>query len=403
MVRRMDTSKVRSLSGGARQQGMRNHNERLLLSMIQRYGEMPSSELARLSGLSAQTVSVIMRKLIDEGLLKKGKPQKGKVGKPSTPLTLAHNGVYSFGLNIGRRSAEILLMDFRGTVQNRLHHSYPYPLPETVFAFLKSGIDILLQDLRPREISRISGIGIAAPHEFWNWNEYVGAPKEEFKQWLDIDFPTEIAKFSMLPVYRINDATAACRAEHVFGRGKEFRDYAYFFVGAFVGGGIVLNHSVFEGNQKNAGAFASIPSSGGSQTATNLLDLASIYVLETALVDKGINPEILWVRPQNWESFPTLLENWIDQSARELARAIISVCAVIDFEAILIDGAFPSDVRQKLVARTRAHFQNLDTRGIISPEIKQGSIGEDAPAIGAACGPVISQFFINTNAGLPAL
>ena len=64
-----------------------------------------------------------------------------------------------------------------------------------------------------------------------------------------------------LPVSLLNDA-AACQAEHSFGRGKEFRDYAYFFIGAYIGGGIVLDHTVYEGRQGNAGALGSLRSIG---------------------------------------------------------------------------------------------------------------------------------------------
>ena len=52
---------TRDLSGGMTLAGLRNHNERLVLSAIQRHGELAAAELARLSGLSAQTVSVISR------------------------------------------------------------------------------------------------------------------------------------------------------------------------------------------------------------------------------------------------------------------------------------------------------------------------------------------------------
>ncbi|WP_236646175.1 winged helix-turn-helix domain-containing protein, partial [Sulfitobacter sp. HI0021] len=51
---------------------MRAYNERLVLSLIRRSGPTSKAEIARLTGLSAQTVSVIMRALEADGLLKKG-------------------------------------------------------------------------------------------------------------------------------------------------------------------------------------------------------------------------------------------------------------------------------------------------------------------------------------------
>ena len=84
----MDVSVIRDPLGGANQSGMRDHNERLVLSLILRHVALPSAEIARRSNLSAQTVSIIIRALERDGLLLRGEPQRGKVGKPSIPMTL---------------------------------------------------------------------------------------------------------------------------------------------------------------------------------------------------------------------------------------------------------------------------------------------------------------------------
>ena len=395
----MDGSKIRTLSGGVNQSGLRNHNERLLLSMLQRNGPMPGSDLARIAGLSSQTDSVILRKLEKDGLLEKGTPVKGKVGKPSVPMSLAADGVFSFGINIGRRNAKIVLMDFIGAVRAEVATSFDYPLPDELFSFLRSGIAELTDVLPEKLQDRICGIGVAAPFELWNWHEMVGATAEEFALWKGISFQDEIAEFSDLSVHVVNDATAACRAEHVYGRGKEFRDYAYFFVAAFVGGGIVLNHSVFEGHQGNAGALGSLRSVGPNGESRQLIDIASIHLLEARLTEVGLDPSGLW-NNDDWSSYERYVEPWIRQTAQELAKAALSTCSVIDFEAILIDGGLPPNVKQTLVERTRRYISNQDTRGLIPPKIEAGEMGRKAREIGAACGPIWSQFLLKSNAGL---
>ena len=395
----MDGSKIRSLSGGVNQSGLRDHNERLLLSMMQRYGAMPGSDLSRHAGLSPQTVSVILRKLEKDGLLQRGPPVRGKVGKPSVPMGLAPDGVFSLGVNVGRRSAKIVLMDFTGGVRAQRSTRFDYPLPDHIFAFLREGFAELTDQLDPALQDRICGVGIAAPFELWNWHDMVGASAEEFAQWKDINFPNEIAAFSDLPVHVVNDATAACRAEHVYGRGKEFRDYAYFFVAAFVGGGIVLNHSVFEGHQGNAGALGSLRSVGPNGESRQLIDIASIHLLEARLIEVGLDPSGLW-QNDDWSEYARYVEPWIRQTAQELAKAALSTCAVIDFEAVLIDGALPADVKETLVARTQRYVSTQDTRGLIPPLVEAGEMGGQAREVGAACKPIFSQYLLNTNSVL---
>src|SRR5690606_30429527 len=130
-------------SGGVNQQGVRDHNERLILSTIQRHGALPGSDLARMAGLSPQTVSVILRGLEQEGIILRGDPQRGRVGKPSVPMGLAPDGVYSIGLKIGRRSADLLLADFHGQVRQQMQTTYRYPMPDEVFGFLRLGLQTL--------------------------------------------------------------------------------------------------------------------------------------------------------------------------------------------------------------------------------------------------------------------
>ena len=396
----MEHTVIKSFGAGLSQKGVRNHNERLLLSLLQRHGEMPGSDLARLSSLSPPTVSAILKRLETDGLLVRGEPTRGKVGKPSVPMRLSPDGVLSFGLKIGRRSADLLLMDFTGQVREQRHISYTFPTPEEVFAFLSNGMAQITAALPPDIAKRICGLGIAAPFEMWNWDDLVGEPSPAFLSWKDINIPAQVAAFSDLPVSLVNDATAACQAEHVYGRGKNFTDYAYFFVGAFIGGGIVLNHSVVAGRQGNAGALGSLRSIGPHGESKQLVDMASIHLLETRLEEVELDPAMIWQNPQDWSKIMRYVEPWLGQTAQELAKASLSTCAVIDFEAILIDGSFPDEIRTELVERVRRYIATQDTRGLIPPVIESGTIGGNARAIGAASGPIFSQFLLNTNAGL---
>ncbi|SEK77357.1 ROK family transcriptional regulator [Pacificibacter marinus] len=399
----MEETVVRKISAGLSQKGVRNHNERLLLSLLQRHGDLPGSDLSRLAGLSPPTVSAILRRLENDGILERGEPVRGKVGKPSSPMRISPNGAFSYGLKIGRRSASLLLMDITGVIRHQRDMTYAFPVPADVFSFLRNGIEDIKSLLSVKDLSRICGIGVAAPFEMWNWRDQSGKADEAFKSWEGVNFRLEIETISTLPVTTLNDATAACQAEHIYGRGKEFRDYAYFFVGTFMGGGVVLNHSVFEGRQGNAGALGSMRSIGPNGESMQLVDTASMHLLEARLREVDLDPALLWVSPQDWTDISRYVEPWLGQTAQELAKASLSTCSVIDFEAILIDGAFPAEIRHELVERVRRYIANQDTRGLIPPQIESGNIGGNARAIGAASGPIFAQYFLNTNAGLVAV
>ena len=233
----MDDGLVRSISSGLSQKGVRDHNERLLLSLVQRHGALPGSDLAKRAGLSPPTVSSILRRLEAEGLLERGDPVRGKVGKPSIPMHLAADGAFSYGLKIGRRSAELVLIDLRGDLRHERQLTYETPLPDQIFDFVETGVHSIAENLTLKQASRICGLGVAAPFEMWNWPQNQAGADSAFETWRDVDLRTILQERSGQPVSLMNDATAACQAEHTYGRGREFRDYAYFFVGAYVGGG----------------------------------------------------------------------------------------------------------------------------------------------------------------------
>lgn len=104
---------------GTNQAGMRAYNERLVLTLVRAHGPLSKTDIARMTGLSAQTVSVIMRHLEADRLLRRGEPQRGRVGQPSVPLSLDPDGAYFIGVKIGRRSLDLVLVDFAGNIRHR--------------------------------------------------------------------------------------------------------------------------------------------------------------------------------------------------------------------------------------------------------------------------------------------
>ena len=65
-------------SRGTNQVGVRLYNERLVLSLVRRHGALPKADIARLTGLSPQTTTVIMNRLAEDGLLLRQPKQRGQ-------------------------------------------------------------------------------------------------------------------------------------------------------------------------------------------------------------------------------------------------------------------------------------------------------------------------------------
>jgi predicted NBD/HSP70 family sugar kinase len=382
---------------GSNQAAVRAYNERLVLSLVRRFGSLAKADIARSTGLSAQTVSVIMRSLEEDGLLLRGDPVRGKVGQPSVPMSLDPDGVYSIGLKIGRRSADLVLMDFVGTIRDQLRVTFPYPSPQGIIDFTATGCATLTERLRPDRRKRIAGIGIAAPFELWNWADDAGASEAEADAWRGVDLQQDIAAELSCPVFLENDATSACGAELVFGRGADHADFVYFFIGSFIGGGVVLNSSLFKGRTGTAGALGPMPIPDGKGGTRQLIESASIFVLERRLIEAGIDPRPLWYNSEDWVDFGPVLETWIQDTAHALAYAILSAASLIDFSAAIIDGGFPAWVRSRVAEATTKALEWLDLRGVFVPAVLEGSVGANARAIGGASLPLFNRYLLDFN------
>jgi len=380
---------------GTNQTGVRLYNERLVLSLIRLHRALPKVDIARLTGLSPQTISIITNQLTADGLLLKGQPQRGRIGQPSVPYSLNPEGALAFGLKVGRRSVDLYLIDFTGRILKALHKTYAYPTLSLIRQFTADGIEEVLGGLKPELASRIAGLGIGAPYEMWTWHEEIGAPADELNLWRTVDIRREIAALCSWPVYFANDITAACAAELMFGIGGDFIDYLYLFIGSFIGGGLVLNGHLFPGRTQNAAAIGSMPAHAAIALprSPQLMNVASIYVLERKLVAEGRDASILWQSPDDWGGdLGPALDEWIEEVATSVAYSIVAAIAVIDVETVIIDGAFPVSVRRRIIEQTRVALARVNQQGLSPFRLVEGTIGNAARAMGGASLPLLANF-----------
>jgi predicted NBD/HSP70 family sugar kinase len=379
---------------GTNQSGMREHNERLVLTLIRRHGALPKSEIARLTGLSAQTVSVIMRALEDERLILRGEPQRGRVGQPSVPMKLNPRGAFFLGLKIGRRSVELVLTDFLGAILARRVRQHHYPDFAAVLDFAIDSARGLVGSLPEDERDRVEGLGIAMPFEIWGWATMIGVEPEAMTPWRHRDIRQELSDGLSLPVFLQNDATAACSAELVFGLHEQPSDFLHFYVAFFIGGGVVLDGRLFQGPTGNAGAVGSMPVPDRTGRMRQLIDLASLATLERRLQAQGIDTSPLWASPEHWTLPDAIVADWLDEAAEAIAHAVHGALAVLDISAVKIDGWMPATLRDALTERVAACLRRHDLTGLNLPEIQKGSIGPDARALGAASQPLLTRFLV---------
>ena len=104
---------------------VRSNDERLVLALLHQNEGLSQMEIGNRTGLSVQTVSVIVRSLEKEGLVMKGESVKGRMDPPAIPLSLTPEGAYSVGISLGHCHTDAVIIDVVGQVKFYPHFHRP--------------------------------------------------------------------------------------------------------------------------------------------------------------------------------------------------------------------------------------------------------------------------------------
>lgn len=381
---------------GSNHAGMAQFNERVVLQAIRLNGSVSKADIARLTRLTPQTIQVIISRLESEGLVRKLDPLRGKVGQPSVPMALNPDGAFSIGIKVGRRSLDMLLIDFTEQVRHRSSLSYAFPDPDALFAEIKARLRQLSQTLPAKLRTRLQGVGIAAPLSLGGWQSLLGIPPEQAQKWARIDIRERVAGMTSLPVSFVKDTAAACVAELVAGRGRSIRSFLYVFVDTFIGGGLVIDSHLRAGLNGNAGAIGSLslglaPPAHG-KAPVQLLSQASLVNLEARFDAHGLDMAATLDGRALEKPWRPHTDRWLREAGPAVAFAINSAACLLDLEGVIVDGSFSRELLRATVDSVNLALDQYDWEGVARPTVHEGTIGSDARALGGALLPLYANF-----------
>jgi predicted NBD/HSP70 family sugar kinase len=378
---------------------VRHYNERVVLDAIRRQGLASKADVARHAHLTPPAVASIVDALVDAGYVEQKGKRFGQKGQPSVMYGIAPEGGFSIGLHIGRRSLDAVLVAFSGAVLSSETHEYDYPEPEQVRR-IGGGLIARMREGLGERAERLIGLGVSAPYFLGGWEQELGFPPEASARWRDVDLTSFFRQAAGLPLFVENDASAAAAAELVFGAGARYRDFIHLSINTMIGGGLIMDGVLQTGPNGNAAAYGPMPVTPSRLSSVSrpagpfeiLLRRASIYGLINHLQANGIAiTRVRELDPLPREARGPFNE-WQEDCADALAQAIVSTIAVVDVEAIVIDGLLPRVLLQDTVAKIQRRFAELVPIGLVAPEIVAGTTGPKASAIGAGILPIYSLF-----------
>ncbi|GAA0569521.1 ROK family protein [Craurococcus roseus] len=379
---------------------VRHFNERVILSALRRLGEASKADLARQVNLTSNTAGQIVRDLERQKLVRASGKRAGLRGQPATLLRLDPGGAYGIGVKLGRRTLDSTLVDFAGRVLKARRQERDLPPPETALRLVGDAVAALRRAVPRTARDRIAGVGFAVPYNLGSWRRELDLPADVSAAWTGFDLGAGLRAALGLPVLVENDGTAVAVAELFQGHGRELDDFAVVYVGAAVGGGVVLGGAPRRGVTGNAGDVGLMPvppsrlatAPRPSRGSDILLNRASVNALVRHLRRNGVPVATNLDLERAIPAQPELVGEWLEDCADALVNPLLSISSLLDLQAIVVDGNLPRSLVERLVERLRVLLAANAPEARRPPTLLLGTAGRDAAAIGAALLPLHSSY-----------
>ena len=143
------------------QDDLRNHNLSVVIDTLLRASvPMSRADLAKETGLTKATMSLLVSLLIDAGVVKEGEPQNSaSYGRPSTPLMLGGGKVCGIGMQVNTDGYGCMALDINHDI---LRPDMSGVEPDVVFGKLDAMAKAMAEDLESKRCV-IAGVSCALP------------------------------------------------------------------------------------------------------------------------------------------------------------------------------------------------------------------------------------------------
>ena len=365
----------------ARPQLIRAMNEQLLLEHIRLADGVSRADLARISGLAKNTVSLALANLERANLVRVSGVRTGMPGPAAVLYEVRPEAGFVLALDVGRQYVRGAVADVAGVIRARTSVKTQASSGHARVADLVALADSLLHDAgitRADITQTVLGspgvhdpqrgrIALAGALPGWEKPGVLAELREAFGAALMIE----------------NDVDAAALAEQAHGHGNGVDSFAFVWVGTGVGMGLVLGGRLHRGRHGAAGEIGYMPLDTGVSDASVEKDARRRGSLEASASAAGvvraarragarrpISARQVFAAAERGDAWATTV---VADEARLVARAVCAVVTVVDPELVVLGGGICQAAG--FVDAVAGHLRTLTP---VMPDLKVSALGADA-------------------------
>lgn len=251
---------------------------------------------------------------------------------------------------------------------------------------------------------KLEGIGIGMPG-ILDMDKGVVITSPNLPKWNGLHISKLISRRMGLPVYINNDANVATLGEARFGSGKEYSNLIMLTLGTGVGGGIIINNNLYDGNRHQGaelghmvirvngekcgcgrrGCFEAYASATGLIKMTKKeMDKCPDSLMNKVAKENGkVNAKVVFEASRRGDKAAIRV---MKRYVRYLGEGILNYCNIFRPEVVVLSGGVANE-GDYLLDQVRRFMKNHNygMKGSPRVELKVAMLGYDSGKIGAAC------------------
>ena len=368
-----------------------------VLDIVWKRREVSRADIARHTGRSRSTISEVVARLLDTGLVEEVGSGESRGGRRPILIGFRDDAGVILGVDLGATHVSVILTDLRGSVLAWRDRAYPVRTDP-------SGAGKLVVELCRDCLTEwngdgrlLMGIGVAVPspvdpespdrvleriHPAWRGRAVLDR--------LDVAFGA--------PVFVDNDANLGAVAERWWGKALGVDDFLYLKVATGVGAGLMIGGEIYRGSTGVAGEIGHIVVDprgpecvcGGRGCLATFVGTGALVERTrdllrssppSALADADLNIKV--IEDAALEDDPVALRI-VHEAAHHLGIALAGVLNLLNPGSVVVGGSLARAGDRLLVPLREAVLRRTLVTSAAAAEIMVSELGPRATALGAA-------------------
>lgn len=366
------------------QSALREANLRRVLRAVRSAGSLTQAEIVRCTGLSAATVSTLVRELQGNAMVV---VTPTATGRRAQCVSLSQLSGLAIGIEMGREHIRgaICDMGYRVLLEENIGYDVAQS-PERGLRRVDWLVNTLLQQARV-DRGQVRGVGVSVPGPL---DPVTGGPCSVplVPRWQGIDISKELSGRVDLPVQLITDINAAALGELACGVSRSTAEMAYIRLSTSVEAALIIRGEVYPGSSGLAGQFGHLTVDESGQVCR----CGNRGCLETVVG----GPQLLDLLPkESARGRPTLRglvqaaldgdlgsRRVIGDGGRAVGAAAAMLCNLLNPRQIVLGGEL-AQAGELLLDPIRRVLHRRTPAAAARVEVRCGELGDRAVVLGA--------------------